>query len=92
QKELCDFGLVEIVVNGEDHRIDISERCERLPNDVDVVLISNISNEEAALIAYSKSFGVQIRFGSEAEMFLGVSAMDTTGGEDSLITLYKNMS
>lgn len=92
QQELCDFGLVEIVVNGEDHRIDISERCERLPNDVDVVLMSKISNEEAALIAYSKSFGVQIRFSPEAELFLGVSALDTTGGEDSLITLYKNMS
>lgn len=92
QHELCNFGLVEIVINGEDHRIDISDRCERMANDVDVVLMSKISNQEAALIAYSRSFGVQIRFGPDADMFLGVSAMDTKGGEDSLITLYKSMS
>ncbi len=92
QQELCDLGLVEIVVNGEDHRINISDRCDRMANDVDVILISKITSQEAALIAYSNSFGVQIRFWEDSEMFLGISAMDTTGGQDSLITLYKNMS
>ncbi len=43
------------------------------------------------MIAYSNSFGVQIRFNNESLVFLGVSAMDTTGGKDSLVTLYKSM-
>lgn len=91
QEELCRFGLVEIVINGEDHRIDISARCERTANDIDVILMSKVTREEAAMIAYSNSFGVQIRFSNESPVFLGVSAMDTTGGKDGLVTLYKSM-
>lgn len=91
QEALCAHGLVEIVINGEDQRIDISDRCFREPNNIDVVLMSNITSLEAAQIAYSDSFGVQIRFCAESEMFLGISAMDTTGGKDSLVTLYKSM-
>jgi hypothetical protein len=30
EHELTSFGLVEIVLNGEDNKIDISQRCERL--------------------------------------------------------------
>ncbi len=92
QEQLCAYGLVEIVINGEDHRMDISSRCERFANDVDVILMSKITNEEAAMIAYSNSFGVQIRFNGESEVFLGISAMDTTEGQDSLVTLYRSMS
>lgn len=91
QKELCNFGVVEIVINGEEYRIDISDRCARTANDIDVILMSNVTREEAAMIAHSNSFGVQIRFSSDSPVFLGVSAMDTTGGKDSLVTLYKSM-
>lgn len=91
QNELCNFGVVEIVVNGEDQRIDISGRCSREPNDVDVVLMANITEEEARQLAYSDSFGVQIRASKEAEVFLGVSAMDTEEGQESLRSLYENM-
>lgn len=91
QEELCNLGLVEIVANGEEHRIDISNRCERVANNIDVIVTSNVTKDEAAIIAYSKSFGIQIRFSSKSDMFLGVSAMDTTGGQDSLITLYNSM-
>lgn len=91
QDELCNLGLVEIVVNGEDKRIDISERCSREPNNVDVILMANLTEDEAKEIAYSDSFGVQIRFSEEAEVFLGISAMETEGGKDSLRTLYESM-
>ncbi|NDW47585.1 hypothetical protein G0P99_21790 [Ruegeria sp. PrR005] len=91
QDELCNFGVVEIVVNGEDQRIDISWRCSREPNNVDVVLMAKLTEEEARQLAYSNSFGVQIRASKEAEVFLGVSAMDTEGGQESLRSLYENM-
>jgi len=91
QDELCNSGLVEIVVNGEDQRIDISDRCTREPNNVDVVLMSNLTEGEARQLAYSDSFGVQIRFSKEAEVFLGVSAMETEGGQESLRSLYEHM-
>lgn len=91
QDELCGFAVVEIVVNGEDKRIDISDRCSRVANDLDVVLMASLSDEDARQLAYSNSFGVQIRFSTEAEMFLGISAMDTKGGQDSLRSLYENM-
>lgn len=90
QDELCNHGVVEIVVNGEDQRIDIAERCSREPNDVDVVLMAKLTEEEARQLAYSDSFGVQIRFSKEAEIFLGVSAMETEGGQESLRSLYEN--
>jgi len=91
QKELTSHSLVEIVVNDEDHRIDISDRCVREANDVDLILFSQISEEEARQLAYSDSFGVQIRLSKEAELFLGASAMSTEGGQDSLRTLYETM-
>ena len=91
QDELCNFGVVELVLNGENKRIDISRRCSREPNDMDVVLMVNLKEGEAREVAYSNSFGVQIRASKEAEVFLGVSAMDTEGGRDSLRSLYENM-
>lgn len=92
QKELCGFGIVEIVLNVESCRIDISQRCSRQENNIDVILASKITNAEARQIAYSNSFGVQIRFSKEAEVFLGVSAMDTSGGLKSLRSLYEVMT
>ena len=90
--ELCHFPLVELVVNGEDLRIDISDRCSRKSNGPDVIVMSNLSLEEAKILAYSESFGVQIRLTSEASVFLGVSAMSTEGGQDSLRSLYELMT
>lgn len=91
QDELCEHSVVEIVVNGEDQRIDISSRCSREPNEVDVILMTSLTDDEAKLLAYSDSFGVQIRFSKDAEIFLGVSAMETEGGRESLKSLYENM-
>jgi hypothetical protein len=92
EKELTGFGMVEVVINGEDERIDISKRCFRgvLGNYVNV--FSKITQEEARKIAYSESFGVQVRFSPEADIFFGISAMETSAGSDMLITFFENLS
>lgn len=91
ENELMRNKLVEIVVNGEDTRIDISGRCERMVNGIYVNILSKITQEEAEIVAYSDSFGVQVRFSKEAEMFLGVAAMDTDGGKEQLQVLYESL-
>ncbi len=88
--ELLNFGLVEIVVNGEDIRIDVSSRIERSEHGIYTNVFANISEDEARQIAFSDSFGVQVRFSSEAELFLGISAMDTTDGKMKLRTFFEN--
>ena len=71
ERELSNFSLVEVVINEEEKRINISERSLRhlIGNYVNV--FSRITEDEARLITYSDSFGVQIRASQEAEMFLG---------------------
>ncbi|WP_050996861.1 hypothetical protein [Sinorhizobium fredii] len=88
QYELQNFGLVEIVVNGEDVRIDISDRCMREPYGIYIMFMAKLSEEEARTLAYSESFGVQVRTGADAELFLGISAVSTDGGQDKLKGLY----
>lgn len=88
EPELMNFGLVEIVVNGEDIRIDITDRCERKINGIYVNISAPLTEDEARLLASSKSFGVQVRHSREAELFLGISAVDTDGGEDILRSIF----
>lgn len=88
--ELLNFGLVEVVINGEDRRINISSRVERGEYGIYTNIFARISEEEAHEIAFSESFGVQIRFSSEAQLFLGVSAMDTSDGRMKLKTFFDN--
>lgn len=88
EDELTSFGLVEIVINGENVKIDISSRCERSLYGIYVNIWSALSIEEAKMLAFSDSFGVQVRFSDEAPMFLGVSAVDTSGGQDELQSLF----
>lgn len=92
ESELTTFGLVEIVLNGEDFRIDITDRCARDVHGIYVNVICQITQEEARQIANSTSFGVQIRATHEAEMFLGIAAVSTRGGEDKLKTLFEACS
>lgn len=88
--ELLNFGHVEVVINGEDKRLDISSRVERGESGIYTNVFARISEEEAHEIAFSESFGVQIRFSSEAPLFLGVSAMDTSDGRMKLKTFFEN--
>lgn len=89
EAELLNFDLVELVVNGEDIRIDVSARCVRAPAGIYVMYMASLSESEAHLLAYSKSFGIQIRASSEAEIFFGIAAVSTKGGEGQLEGLYK---
>lgn len=89
ERELVGFRVVQIVVNEEDVRIDISGRCNRLVNGIYVNILAQITQEEAKLLAYSESFGLQIRFSTEAPVFFGASAMSTDGGRDQLETFFE---
>lgn len=91
EDELLNFDLVEIVLNGEDIRIDISNRCRRYINGSYTLIDVVISNDEAKLIAYSNSFGVQVRFSTMSEVLLGISAMDTSSGRDKLVNFYETL-
>ncbi len=92
ESELTTFGLVEIVLNDEEDRIDISDRCQREVNGIYVNVIARISAGEARQIAYSNSFGIQIRASGEAPMFLGIAPMNTNGGTDELNTFFDAFS
>lgn len=91
EQKLTEFGLVEIVVNGEDERIDISNRCQRMVCGIYVNVLARITDKEAQLLAHSDSFGIQIRFSSNAPMFLGIAAMSTGGGKEQLQVFYDNL-
>jgi hypothetical protein len=92
EDELTGFGFVEIVINGESERIDISDRCVRGVFGNYVNVLSKITEAEAKKIAFSESFGVQIRFSNEADVFFGVAAMDTRAASDMLETFYENLA
>lgn len=88
EEELTRFGLVEIVVNEEDLRMDISQRCVRNVINSYTHVFSPITAEEARSIAFAESFGVQIRFSADAPLFLGISAISTAGGTEQLQTFH----
>lgn len=91
EEELTGFGLIEIVVDGEAKRIDISGRCDRKVIGIYVNIIAKITDAEAQVLAFSESFGVQVRFSAEADMFLGIAAMDTNGGKEQLEAFFCNL-
>ncbi len=92
ERELTTFPMVEIAANREDIRIDISDRCQRVVHNGYVNIFAKLSRDEAHIIAYSDSFGVQIRISAEASMFFGVSPMSTEGGREQLETFYRVLS
>jgi len=92
EEELNTFGLVEIVLNDEQTRIDISDRCQRMDHGPYVNILSRISEMEAREIAYSDDFGIQVRFSKKAEVFLGIAGMATEGGIEQLKTLFHNFA
>jgi hypothetical protein len=91
EAELSGFGIVEIVANDENDRIDVSQRCMRIPMGVYVNVFVSISQEEAKLLAYSDGFGVQIRASNEAPVFFGIAPMPTINGSDQLQTFYHTL-
>lgn len=88
EDELMHFSSVEIVVNGEEVRIDISHRCNRLVSGIYTNVLARITEDEARTIAFSESFGVQIRLTDSAPIFLGISAVSTEGGKEQLQSFF----
>lgn len=86
-EELIKFGVVEIVIGEDERLIDVSNRCERKANGIYVGISAKITMDEAQVLANSKSFGLRVRATKQADMFLGVSPMETSGGEDMLRTI-----
>ncbi|MBX3567125.1 MAG: hypothetical protein KF914_03650 [Rhizobiaceae bacterium] len=91
ERELTTFPLVEIVVNGEDNRIDISQRALRTSVGIYVNVMCNLSQVEARMLAFSNSFGVQVRASNEAPVFLGIAAMSTEGGKEQLASFFETL-
>lgn len=89
-RQLMGFTYVEIVIDGETKRFDISDHVFRAEVGNYVNFQSPISEEVARAIAYSDSFGIQIKMTREADMFLGISAMETTTGKMQLQTFFEN--
>ncbi|MGJ8624340.1 MAG: hypothetical protein ACSHW1_16420 [Yoonia sp.] len=91
-EELTGFGVVEITLNGEDIKIDISDECNRFQVGTDVHVFARISSDQAQIISESENFGVQIKMVREAPTFLGIGAMDTVGGVEQLSAFYNCFS
>lgn len=91
EAELTGFEVVEIVANDENDRIDVSERCMRVPMGMYVNVFVNISQDEAKLLSYSDGFGIQIRASVEAPIFFGIAPVPTIGGSDQLQTFYQTL-
>jgi hypothetical protein len=90
EQELTEHPCVEITLNGEDERIDISNRCERGIYGIYVNILAFISRDEAKKIACSDSFGIQVRGSKTSEVFLGISSIETAEGREMLTTLFEN--
>ncbi|MER9494909.1 hypothetical protein NKI86_24130 [Mesorhizobium sp. M0320] len=91
--QLTAFPLVELVVGMREQQvIDVSQRCERSETGMYTNLFLMISNAEAHEIAKSDGFGLRVRGGPDAGMFLGIAPMSTKGGEDLLESFVQTLS
>ncbi|MDL2400112.1 hypothetical protein [Rhizobium mayense] len=88
ERELMTFGLVEIIANGEDVRIDVTDRCLRSPTGIYIMFMIKLSDEEAKVLTDATSIGIRVRASEDAEIFLGIAAMSTEGGGSMLKGLY----
>lgn len=93
ERELINFPLVELVIGeAENTVIDLSNRCERAVNGIYTNINSVITKAEAEKIASSDAFGIRVRGGPDAEIFLGIGPMSTEGGTEKLTSFFKNLS
>ncbi|MES2815959.1 MAG: hypothetical protein V4720_13745 [Pseudomonadota bacterium] len=92
EDELTKNQLVEVTLNDESERIDISDRCIRSVSGIYVHVFSRLSVEEARKIALSLSFGVQIRHSPTSQVFLGVAEMRVDQEADIVKTFFDNLS
>ncbi len=92
EAELTDFPLVELdVANPTGAIIDISHRCHRQINGIYTNISCQLSNAEASALAYSDGFGVRVRGGPDAGMFLGIAPMSSASGTEMLRSYFEAM-
>ncbi|MCO4316325.1 hypothetical protein M8997_003945 [Phyllobacterium sp. 21LDTY02-6] len=91
EDELISFPVVEINVEASSNNIDISERAFRAAVGIYVNVFAKLEHNEAAVIANSIGFGIQIRAAHDAGMFLGIAPMKTDNGKDQLLSFYNNL-
>lgn len=92
EDQLTGAPLVELVTGDEENIEDISNRAIRAVNGIYTNILCFISKEEAQRVAYSKSFGLRVRFATDAPMFLGVAPMSTEDAGDMLTSFFHNLS
>jgi hypothetical protein len=93
EQQLVEFPLAELVIGqDEDVIIDISDRCERAVQGIYTNIHAQVTVDEARSIASSNAFGIRVRGGSDAELFLGVGPMSTDGGIELLKTFVSCLS
>lgn len=91
--QLTEFPIVELViVNGEEHVVDLSDKCLRHVDGIYTNAMAMISNELAKDIADCDSFGLRIRGGYDAPMFLGIAPMSTDGATDLIRSFVNSLA
>ncbi|WP_309140455.1 hypothetical protein [Ensifer sp. ENS10] len=93
EKELTEFPLVELVIGETEHTIiDLSARCARAVEGIYTNISSDLTKQEAEQVACSDAFGIRVRGGPDAELFLGVGTMSTEGGATKLRSFFHNLN
>lgn len=91
-QELTAFPLVEVTMNNESIRWDVSSRAARQIMNGFINVFVPVSSEEAREISGSRTFGLQIRFSNLADLFLGIGDMtidtDGRGRLDTLVSMF----
>jgi len=93
EQELTNFPLVELVIqNPEETVIELFDRCSRTVQGIYTNIASQLTIAEAKSIAQSKAFGIRVRGGPDAGVFLGISPMSLDGASHLLRSFVDNLS
>ncbi len=89
EQELTTFPLVELVLetdNSDESVVDISDRCVRTIRGIYTNISASITHVEASAIAKSEGFGIRVRAGDDAPLFLGIGPMKVGDGRNLIET------
>ncbi|WP_454700896.1 hypothetical protein [Agrobacterium burrii] len=93
EQELTNFPLVELVINTpEETVINLFDRCSRTVQGIYTNIASQITPTEAMSIAQSTAFGLRVRGGPDAGVFLGIGPMSLNGASHLIKAFVGNLS
>jgi len=93
EQELTNFPLVELVIqNPEETVIDLFDRCSRTVQGIYTNITAKLTTAEVASIARSKGFGLRVRGGPDAGVFLGIGPMSLDGASHLFKSFVDNLS